>query len=649
MLLAFSNQHHEETNSTDCKQDQVTTLSLQPKSVSTKGTTSGQILVRIGSSSKIFFIEKLTQLSYFRARFSSRWNNRGSNVQNDLNEVQIFPSSDKNDNKFNYNQVQFNFICDDLELLLKCFELSKIPENSCLELNRLESLLYCNDYLNSDLVVPVSGNNAFVMNEATLIEYFRNRVPSLCKVQRDTFLSDCKHPVLRNALTKLIDEYENVVKESQSDFFGYQKLSARNENAHPTKFIRSLLKSVELDPIAATKIFESKFSMFATYQRGERKHGDNSNLDELSDEYIIYMGLSSFVETRDGYDYGLAGSSNQYQHYQEHQSILWDLWELCERGKYLSALTFKHIDDMMNVVLNKSVILSPITMITSGSSANIDVQSEIAWLIFYVLHCLTKSLMKKQLSRHDRRLRNTENISIVGLTCTRLMILARCTLVFKPHIVVHGNEFDYMTISENEQVANCIFQMSDKYFPVVSKFDDTLDELKISKNIMDDWIEFLRNVLLKCSKEFVTKKTDKWFPILHAKKREWYITAMNYVKLNGNYTHSQMDDNYNDSDQQEKDNEDENKKEDECFNDVQIEEILELNRNYESKMAQWIIENLIKTTDQCFDFGIFLSKYFVYEHHTNRSRDKKDGLEISFPQIYVDFMKDHCGISWKLL
>ena len=36
-------------------------------------------------------------------------------------------------------------------------------------------------------------------------------------------------------------------------------------------------------------------------------------------------------------------------------------------------------------------------------------------------------------------------------------------------------------------------------------------------------------------------------------------------------------------------------------------------KNYEEEMAQWIIAKLIVTTDQCFDFGIYLSKYFVLQ------------------------------------
>ena len=79
------------------------------------------VAIIIGSSREYFSIEKLSQLSYFNARFSRRWL---QNTCKRSNEIEIFPANDTNDNTFYGNQIQFRFSCNDLKLLLKCIELS---------------------------------------------------------------------------------------------------------------------------------------------------------------------------------------------------------------------------------------------------------------------------------------------------------------------------------------------------------------------------------------------------------------------------------------------------------------------------------------------------------------------------------------------
>ena len=44
-----------------------------------------------------------------------------------------------------------------------------------------------------------------------------------------------------------------------------------------------------------------------------------------------------------------------------------------------------------------------------------------------------------------------------------------------------------------------------------------------------------------------------------------------------------------------------------------------------------------------FNFGIYLSEFAAYED-VNGCYDNCD--ERHFPKVYVDFMKQHCGIDW---
>ena len=89
-------------------------------------------------------------------------------------------------------------------------------------------------------------DNSFSINETTLTNYIRNRIPSLHKEKRDEYLKECKHPTLRSALTKLVTEYQNIAQKSQIEVFSHSTLSKSNMKMHENsaRFIESLLKTV---------------------------------------------------------------------------------------------------------------------------------------------------------------------------------------------------------------------------------------------------------------------------------------------------------------------------------------------------------------------------------------------------------------------
>ena len=123
-----------------------------------------------------------------------------------------------------------------------------------------------------------------------------------------------------------------------------------------------------------------------------------------------------------------------------------------------------------------------------------------------------------------------------------------------------------------------------------------------------------------------------WFPILHETYNNCINKGIRELKTSTNYE----SDNTIDKETLTNDNR---------FNDEMIDEAAKMAKEYEKQTPQWIIDRLITTTDECFDFGIYLSKYLIFSKR-KRSEDEE---KISFPQLYVDFMDKHCKISWKLI
>ena len=652
-----------------------------------------KITVVIGSSSKSFFINHLSKLSYFKARFSSRWFN---NSCDETKEIEIFPSSDTNNNcdsTFNYNQIQFNFNCDDLKFLLKCIQDCEISTDTPLELKKLESLLYCHDYFNPQLnqISNNSGNeddgddhdsSRFVIDEKALLNYFRDLKPPLDKEGRDTLLSDCRHPLLRRALTALNQRYQTIVKQSQIEMLSfdskmneaiaslnYHKNCNRmtmNENINnSTGFIESLMKTIKVDPITATKLFESRFKIHIYYVRkifnAINAPNDCNYLSNMSpyfalnieilhfgDTYVkkkrINIGSESKIDgkqsngTPNKTDEKSNENNNRDDFKKNFQSILFDLWQLCEKGKHLSVSTFEAIDVMLEKVLNPQTIVSSIQAETVS-------KFDQAKLILQVLRDIIFLLMNDDLLLDDTRLRNTKYINIKSCCQGAILMIAR----YEPAIHVfdhswHDSEiYNHLTENENEELVDCMIKVTKHYLDRCATANKrSLKDLDIVHHNTDCWITFLASTLICCSKEYIKKNAKKWFPILHKQQRETFIKARDDMKTLANYKSAA---------QLEKETNDDNNnnvagdKDNYIITDEGIEEILKLNSDIEGDMGKWIIDELIQTTDQCFEFGIYLSQFVVFDHKQENENKQK----IPFPQMYIDFMKKYCGINWTLL
>ena len=649
MLLALSKQSCSTSVVANKEED-----SLDVAGTHYSATESTEIKIVIGSSTRFFSIKQLSTLSYFQARLSTRWSNNNVNCNN-TKEIHILSPSFNNNNKNEINfssqsqLPQFNFTCDHLDLLLQCLAQCKIPSNLSLDLNELESLLYCQDYLNPQSNVSSDNDNynyeSFAIDEETLLKYFHNRIPSVNKKQRDEMFASCKHPLLRKALTQLINEYEAFAKQSQTQVFSHAKelISDKSNKEGEEKsaaFIISLLKRVKLNAIDATKLFESIFRINATAVKNDASLPTQQSR-ESSDDFL--SSLSSY--------YSINIDIPKINEYYSGESLLCFLWSLCEHGRHLSASTFEQIDHVITKILDKNMIGAQIEAITENNSY----QSDPILLIWEIFVDLTVALINEYLSIDDRRLRKTKHINICGLTQARLLVLTHCNPYLGSMHFMNLQEYNYLNSKENEELATlvCGLMKEWKYLPIciepVSfRFDDAdLDSLNTYKQNVNDLINFLKNTLLRCSSQFVTKTMEDWFPILHRKKREWYNQGRNGMISSPNYrAESDVDSESDHGDHDRDDDQSDEKRE--YFGDDDIEKIIELSKDHEKEMAQWIIDNLIKTTDQCFDFGIYLSNFFIFEH---KPMDDQDNItvKIPFPKVYHDFMQDHCNITWQLL
>ena len=63
--------------------------------------------------------------------------------------------------------------------------------------------------------------------------------------------------------------------------------------------------------------------------------------------------------------------------------------------------------------------------------------------------------------------------------------------------------------------------------------------------------------------------------------------------------------------------------------DEKLDEGLELANDIEGEMAQWIIDNLIQTTNQCFECNVYLWRYVLFE----KNKRQKNYTIPPFPQV----------------
>ena len=650
-----------------------------PENSHKNGSTNQTITVIIGATMGTFSIDELSQLSYFQARFSSRWSNNTSNNSN--KEIRIFSSGNSNINSnTNDDTLIFKFDCNDLKLLLTCFKQGKIPNDICLTLKQLESLLYCHDYFNpqsahvqigdSKAAISISDDDhddddetLFCIDKTVLLSYFRNHVPAFDNQARNEFLSNCKHPLMRSVLTTLNNNYENIMKKCRQNIFCHvnqnvlslENLAITTHNS--ADFIVSLIKTIELDPIAATSLFESKFQIKISCSRTKAvndfenidiTHDDNF-VSNLSRDCSLKIQIIDFENTypkvslnRDNKENSKNKENKENKENEDSQnsesnklddekakSVLWDLWKLCDYGRYLNASTFEQIDRMIHVVLDPATMVSKIIPEDATGGKQM-------FLILRVLKKILYYLLSKQLMIDDKRLRNTKNISIKGCIKTIVLITARShpTIFLLATVIcqMSGQICKEMNENENEELAECMIKTTNEYFRACNVGSKTVDDLKYMKKCVNRWIYLFKNVLLNCSTMFITKNIEKWFVILHKKPRTCFLKAKDHIKM------LVIDSNNNG-------NNNNNNNNNEVVTDEKIDEELELTNDMECEMGQWIIDNLIETTNQCFEFGIYLSKFIVFE----KKQEKEENYALPFPQVYIDFMKKHCGITWKLL
>ena len=530
-----------------------------------------------------------------------------------------------------------------MKLLLQCFHLRKIPEKFCLELNQLESLVYCHDYLNPfSKETNEKDTSSFAINQTILVNYFRNRIPSLHKEKRDEFLRNCGHPTIRNALSQLADEYKTITKESQTTLFFddidikfssstqmmFNSRNRRNKNGiRSYNFIRSILDRLKLDQGAATKLFERHFNIVSKFQlnsKGKALPKQVSSIGNLGDYYSLHIEIEGFKET--------------YQTDESDQrSILLELWGLCHGWQYLTASAFEKIDNLLSNILNPK--MNDCEIIEPKINPSRPVGDQMV-LICYVLFDIVDQLRSNKLMIDDRRLRNTRYINIISLMEAFIMLHAR----FEGILTFSGAATSFTQLPlllkqhENERLVSILCQFTDRYFPRCVLADKSLNDLETSRESIDNWHNLLSLSLLRCSKQFVIRNMSKWFPIIHDKPRKWLIQCVDNLKKVDEYKADWQPNEENKSD---------DRKEEKYFNDEMIEKIAQLGFDWENETAELIIKYLIESTDQCFEFGIFLSKYVVFDQ-TTETNDKASHTK-RFPQLYIDFMKKHCGITWELM
>ena len=209
-----------------------------------------------------------------------------------------------------------------------------------------------------------------------------------------------------------------------------------------------------------------------------------------------------------------------------------------------------------------------------------------------------------------------------------------------------------LTEKENEELVECMIQVTNKYLDRISGSNQkSLKQLTTVQSIIHNWITFTASTLFHCSKKYVIKNVEKWFPVLHKKTRQAYMEAREKMKASVNYrkaTGAESNKEEKENSDNQNNGDDNNNIDQDIFTDEDIEKILKLNSDIEGEMGQWIIDELIKTTDQCFEFGIYLSKFVVFDQK-GKEHENTNKYQVPFPQLYIDFMKQYCGINWALM
>ena len=244
------------------------------------------VTLEIGNQTQRFNVNSLKRLSFFNAMFSKRWINDNTNKEKC---IKIFGTNNNNTNSNDNSNDNFAFGLKDLNLLLKCQENAQIPFNLKPDCNILEGLIKCNDYLSSNII-----------NEESLIEYFKKLKPRMNFKQRNELINNTNNNLLKNALNKLNNAINDKMDATRNEFaLNHSKLVS--------------LENITFDNKTANKLFIEKYKIKCEYL--------NNNYTKLK------ISISNFTSL-DEYD---------------------KLWEQCDWDENLSVIT--QLPDLVNKVI----------------------------------------------------------------------------------------------------------------------------------------------------------------------------------------------------------------------------------------------------------------------------------------------------------
>ena len=236
---------------TENKQDHESRIESTSRNVYNKSIT-----VQIGSNQLSFPIHKLRSLSYFNAMFSQRWlNNRNLKTTT----IDIFGDyNSTNDHVTQSKQVETPFQFIHLKCLLKCVEKKQIPSKLPPQLNLLEGLINCNDFLmnKQDCVITVDS----------LINYFKNVKPRLTIKQKTYLFEKTSNQMLRQALILYNKQFDTKMNEMRLELAkNHSSIQSFSDIKFDDKTAFALLKEkfkIKLRKSASGKRLKIKISNF---------------------------------------------------------------------------------------------------------------------------------------------------------------------------------------------------------------------------------------------------------------------------------------------------------------------------------------------------------------------------------------------------
>ena len=707
--------------------------------VNNTGTNQMTITIAIGSSHQTYSIDQLKHLTFFNALLSDRWLSNTDITK----PIQILPINSNNNestfmHQFVLNSKQFNFNCDDLSLLLQCLKQNQIPCHLLKpQLDKIESLLYCNDFLN-----PTSSNSndndskdskhKNILTSKVLIKYFRQcKNQSLNKETLQSFMNNCTHPMLKYVLNQLNNEYTKALKNAQI------QVAKLVPSLDYTKLKNISFKTNEA---FANTLFETRFSVYTSIEQTptvswvEFMHSsnpDNKRLvpDPRTQKLVICVITPSFqdkvvnnhhlppatkvtklknntninddinsvfndnitinYDDDNKWDSGMVYSQDNMVNERDFTPLA-QVWYFGKCFKNISNSTLKIIDNTIKEILTKERSICYIDC----SIFDVDILNDI-------FESIAAGIMDNEIDNTSSKFNDTTYVGDVKyLLIATLTLLERIT---QRACWCHTGKFcrmiEYICSEENrcesyspsDQVLRVLCRFTKDYFNgVVFGMDErvmdpnrysaqnNLDYLRKCKLASVAWIRMIKCCLQYCSSKWLQNinNTRLWFQILHLQFRRALTLAVSYAQKSAHFVDQLRDVNVSvvggnasiasvvnnsvdnnahsvnnansieiDDDVKNNDNSSNSDHEITKYDQKMIDEIIDLKDRFEDGFAKWILDNVVSKFPQQskFNFGIYLSEFAVFEDKEACS----DGCnQRYFPKVYVDFMKQQCGIDW---